>query len=245
MFNDPFFEGHRQQMQQMDSMFRDPFGAMGGGGLMALPGADGGRDQRRRRQQQGQNLAVAERNTFMDPFSHFDSMFSNMRNMMSEMHRAFDAPGGLATPDGHTFQQSSSYMTITNNGSGAPKIYQASSSSRSGPGGVKETRRTVRDSERGVEKIAVGHHINDRGHVIERSRVNGQMSENQEYINLDEEEAPVFDREYQDKWGRSAMRGLDERRRAERDRHGPIGGRPRQLSLPEPKSQRPRKSHRE
>ena len=51
---------------------------------------------------------------------------------------------------------------------------------------VKETRRTVRDSERGVEKIAVGHHINDRGHVIERSRVNGQMSENQEYINLDE-----------------------------------------------------------
>ena len=76
-------------MQQMDSMFRDPFGAMGGGGLMALPGADGGRDQRRRRQQQGQNLAVAERNTFMDPFSHFDSMFSNMRNMMSEMHRAF------------------------------------------------------------------------------------------------------------------------------------------------------------
>jgi len=246
MFNDPFFEGHRQQMQQFDAMFRDPFGSMGGGSMMALPGAGGidRRDHHRRQQQQGQNMTVAERGAFMDPFSHFDSMFSNMRNMMSEMHRSFEAPGGMANPNGHTFQQSS-VMTFSNTGNGPPKIYQASSSTRSGPGGVKETRRTVRDSHRGLEKMSVGHHINDRSHVIERSRENGQMHENQEYINLDEEEVQSFDREYQDKWGRSAMRGLDGRRRAERDRHGPIGGRPRQLALPEAKSHRPRKSHRE
>ena len=53
---------------------------------------------------------------------------------------------------------------------------------------VKETRRTVRDSNTGLEKIAVGHHLNDRAHVIERSRNarTGEANENQEYINLDE-----------------------------------------------------------
>lgn len=53
---------------------------------------------------------------------------------------------------------------------------------------VKETRRTVRDTESGVEKIAIGHHINDRAHIIERSqnRRTGDRNENQEYINLEE-----------------------------------------------------------
>lgn len=53
---------------------------------------------------------------------------------------------------------------------------------------VKETRKAVRDSESGVEKMAVGHHINDRAHVIERSRNvrTGEENENQDYINIDE-----------------------------------------------------------
>lgn len=51
-----------------------------------------------------------------------------------------------------------------------------------------ETRRTERDSESGVDKIAVGHHIRERGHVIERKRNNrtGEMNENKDYINIDE-----------------------------------------------------------
>ena len=77
-------------MRQIDSMFRDPFGDMGG--QMALPDArDHHRDRRNRQrsQQQAQNMVVGNRGGFMDPFAHFDSMFSNMRSMMGQMHQAF------------------------------------------------------------------------------------------------------------------------------------------------------------
>ena len=55
---------------------------------------------------------------------------------------------------------------------------------------VRETRRAVRDSSRGVEKMAIGHHIRDRAHVIERKRDTrtGEQEENQELINLDDGE---------------------------------------------------------
>lgn len=78
---------------------------------------------------------------------------------------------------------SSSVMTYSNSGDGKPKIYQASSQVRQGPGGVKETRQMVRDSEKGLEKVAVGHHIGDRAHVIERQKYNGGDVE--EVINLE------------------------------------------------------------
>ncbi|XP_005111632.2 myeloid leukemia factor 1 [Aplysia californica] len=228
--------GHREHMRQMNQMFRDPFGNMGGGGLLALPGAT--RMDRQRQQQQAQNMQVSERSLFMDPFSHFDSMFSNMRSMMSEMHRAFEQPS--RAPNAQMYQQSS-FMSYSSAGSGTPQVYQASSSTRQGPGGVRETRRTVRDSETGLEKMAVGHHINDRGHVVERSRNarTGEAHENQELINLDEEEAAPFDQEYQEKW-RSTMRGVEHRRRTERSRHAPVGDvhRSRHAALPESESTR-------
>lgn len=73
-------------MRQMDQMFRDPFGSFGGG-MLALPGSS--RQDFRRQQQQAQNMQVATNSMYMDPFAHFGSMFSNMRSMMSDMHRAF------------------------------------------------------------------------------------------------------------------------------------------------------------
>ena len=53
---------------------------------------------------------------------------------------------------------------------------------------IKETKKMERDSTSGMEKMAIGHHIRDRGHVIERSRNRrtGNQDENQEFINLDE-----------------------------------------------------------
>ena len=74
-------------------------------------------------------------------------------------------------------------MSYSNNGDGKPKYYQASSQVRQAPGGVKETRQMVRDSEKGLEKIAVGHHIGDRAHVIERKKFNGGDME--EIVNLE------------------------------------------------------------
>jgi len=53
---------------------------------------------------------------------------------------------------------------------------------------IRETRRTVRDTRAGVEKMAVGRHIDDRGHVItkQRDRHSGNIEEHQDYLNIDE-----------------------------------------------------------
>jgi len=46
----------------------------------------------------------------------------------------------------------------------------------------------VRDSEAGLEKMAIGRHLNDRGHVITRQKDThtGDMEENRDYLNFDE-----------------------------------------------------------
>ncbi|KAK3799776.1 hypothetical protein RRG08_025390 [Elysia crispata] len=249
--NDPFFAHHREQMRRMDEMFQTPFMGMGGGfggGMLSLENGNGRPSDRhhQRQEQRAQNAQVSRRHQFMDPLAHFDSMFSNMRSMMSDMHRAFDqVSDNPNNPNTHMYQQSSFYSS-SNVGNGAPKVFQASSSVRQIPGGVKETRKAVRDSETGVERVAMGHHINDRAHIIERSRNSrtGESNENQELINLNEEEAPAFDSEYQDRW-HNTMKGVEQRRRRIREQtHRPAQAH-RALPEPEKSSRRPRKtSHR-
>lgn len=55
---------------------------------------------------------------------------------------------------------------------------------------IRETRRTVRDSDSGLEQMSIGHHIRDRAHILQRSRNHrtGDQEERQDYINLDESE---------------------------------------------------------
>lgn len=110
-------------------------------------------------------------------------------------------------------------MTYSKVGNEPPKVFQASSSTRCAPGGVrmydvficlchphlprsdppihlnichcqqiKETRRAVKDSESGVEKMAIGHHIHDRGHVVEKkyNKKTGDKELNQNFHNMDE-----------------------------------------------------------
>lgn len=91
-------------------------------------------------------------------------------------------------------------------GPDGPQVYQATSSTRTGPGGIKETRKTVQDSRSGTKKMAIGHHIGERAHIIEREQNvrTGSQEERQDFINLDDEEAEDFDREFQTK-ARSAM----------------------------------------
>ncbi|RUS91038.1 hypothetical protein EGW08_001166 [Elysia chlorotica] len=241
---------HHEQMRRMDEMFQAPFmgigRGLGGGGPLSLEVGNGRSSDRhnRRQEQRAQNAQVSRRNQFMDPFAHFDSMFSNMRSMMSDMHRAFDQ--GADNPNTHMYQQSSFYSS-SNVGNGTPKVYQASSSVKQIPGGVKETRKTVMDSETGVERVAMGHHIKDRAHIIERSRNSrtGESNENQELINITEEEAPAFDSEYRDRW-HITTKGVEQRRRRLRDlTHRPTQSHQRALPEPETNSRRPRKaSHR-
>lgn len=53
---------------------------------------------------------------------------------------------------------------------------------------IKETRRAVKDSESGVEKMAIGHHIQERGHVVEKkyNKKTGDKELNQNFQNMDE-----------------------------------------------------------
>lgn len=110
---------------------------------------------------------------------------------------------------------STSFVSMSQGG----HVYQATSSSKHGPGGVKEVKETIQDSMTGVKKIAIGHHIGDRyifkfwidwiiiikyffrAHVIEREQNThtGDREEREEFVNLDEDDADEFTREFKEK----------------------------------------------
>ncbi|XP_062895501.1 myeloid leukemia factor 2-like [Mobula hypostoma] len=80
---------------------------------------------------------------------------------------------------------------------------------------IRETRRSVRDSESGMEKVAIGHHIGDRAHIMERSRNRrtGDQEQRQDFINLEEAEAEAFDEEWRRETSRfGGARGIGYRR---------------------------------
>ncbi|XP_039219816.1 myeloid leukemia factor 1 isoform X3 [Crotalus tigris] len=133
---------------------------------------------------------------FRNPFFAMDRMMSNMRNGMMDLQRNFDKMA--LDPNAHSYS-SSSVMTYSKKGDEPPKVFQASAQTRTAPGGIKEIRKAVRDSESGLEKMAVGHHIHDRAHVIQKAKNNktGDEELNQEFINLDEGEAHGFDEQWQ------------------------------------------------
>ncbi|KAM4742493.1 myeloid leukemia factor 1 isoform 2-T2 [Anableps anableps] len=64
---------------------------------------------------------------------------------------------------------------------------------------IKETRQTIKDSESGMEKMKIGHHIKDRGHVVEKkhNKRTGENEFNQDFQNMDESEAQSFNDEWQ------------------------------------------------
>lgn len=150
--------------------------------------------------QPGSSLALRDEHrdvNMRNPFSMFDSMMTNMRSRMDEMHRGFQE--NMSTDsNAHSFS-SSSIMTYSKVGNEPPKVFQASSATRRAPGGLKETRRAIKDSESGLEKMSIGHHIQDRGHVVEKkyNKKTGERELNQDFQNLDESEAQTFDEEWQ------------------------------------------------
>nr|XP_021396518.1 myeloid leukemia factor 1 isoform X1 [Lonchura striata domestica] len=201
--DDPFFRdpyaAHHEHMRQVMRSFSEPFGR---DPFPSLPEGGERPEERRAGGRAPRDARVATRDSrrwdadFGDPFSAMDRMMSNMRNSMLEMHRKFDDLS--IQPEGHSFS-SSSVMTYSKVGDEPPKVFQASAQTRTAPGGVKETRKALKDSESGVEKISVGHHIQDRAHVIKKSKNSktGDEELNQEFINLDESEADTFNEEWQ------------------------------------------------
>ncbi|XP_062034312.1 myeloid leukemia factor 1 isoform X2 [Lepus europaeus] len=197
--DDPFFSdsflAHRESMRQMMRSFSEPFGR----DLLSI--SDGrGRAHQHTGHDDGEDSVTAMSCSLL-PFSSFcgmamDRMMLNMRNSMQELQRNF---GNLSMdPHGHSFC-SSSVMTYSKVGDEPPKVFQASTQTRRAPGGIKETRKAMRDSDSGLEKMAVGHHIHDRAHVIKKSKNNktGDEEVNQEFINMNESDAHAFDDEWQ------------------------------------------------
>ncbi|XP_064415459.1 myeloid leukemia factor 2 isoform X2 [Latimeria chalumnae] len=200
---DPF-AAHRQHMHSMFSGFSfDPFLSITDGHTPA------GRAPARR--QQPATAAnpfnmLGLSGGFMDMFGMMNSMMENMDQMSSNPCQTFS---------------SSTVISYSNMGGSTPKVYQETSQTRNAPGGIRETRRTMRDSESGIERMSIGHHIRDRAHIMERARNHrtGDREERQDFINLDESEAAAFDDEWRRETSRyGAHRSLDYQR--SRARHG-------------------------
>ncbi|XP_018317442.1 myeloid leukemia factor isoform X2 [Mycetomoellerius zeteki] len=188
----------RQMNSMMSSMFSDPFEMMGQNALVPRYGRG-----------------------FNDmPVSLFDPHFG----------RSFDFNNMAASnaANCHSFM-SQSVMTMSSGPDGRPQVYQETMSTRMAPGGIKETKKTVSDSRTGTRKMAIGHHIGERAHILERERnVRGDEEERQEFINLDEEEADSFNREWESHTRRTAG-AIGNTDLASNVRANPA---PRQLALP-------------
>ncbi|XP_029393434.1 myeloid leukemia factor 1 isoform X2 [Mus pahari] len=195
--DDPFFA-----MRNMMRSFSEPLGR----DLLSI--SDGRGRTHNRREHSGEDSLTATSFSLVpfgrfggmhadvNPFQTMDRMMVNMRNGIQELQRNF---GQLSMdPNGHSFC-SSSVMTYSKVGDEPPKVFQASTQTRRAPGGVKETRKAMRDSDSGLERMAVGHHIHDRGHVISKSKNSktGDEEVNQEFINMNESDAHAFDDEWQ------------------------------------------------
>ncbi|KAK6477378.1 myeloid leukemia factor 2 isoform X2 [Huso huso] len=192
---DPFAT-HRQQMRSMFGAFGfDPFLGITDGRTVSAP------IQPARRPQIQAGALSPFGMMGMGGGGGFMDMFGMMSSMMENMHYHIPTADGsermAGSPNCQTFS-SSTMISYSSSGSGAPKVYQQTSEIRSVPVQIRETRQTMRDSESGLERMSIGHHIRERGHVMERSRnrKTGDREERQDFINLEESEAAAFDEEW-------------------------------------------------
>uniref|UniRef100_A0A8C1RL95 G elongation factor mitochondrial 1 n=1 Tax=Cyprinus carpio TaxID=7962 RepID=A0A8C1RL95_CYPCA len=187
------FQVHHERMRQMMRGFADPFGQ---GFMPSITDGHHRGDRGHRAAAQPHTSPNVRSDRELDIFSSPFAMMDSMRNRMEAMHRNF---GNMPSdPSSHSYS-SSSVMTYSKMGDEPAKVFQASSQTRCAPGGIKETRRSLKDSESGLEKMSIAHHIQDRGHVIERkeNRKTGEKELNQDFQNMDETEAQSFDEEWQ------------------------------------------------
>lgn len=178
----------------------------------------------------------------MDPFGMHHDMMS-MSPFMSGHGRSGFGPSAMqsftmSSSPGSSGYFSSSVTSVNVGPDGRPQVYQQSSSEMFAPGGVRETRQSVRDSRTGHQAMSIGHHIRDRGHIMAQTRnaYSGEREENQEFINLEEEEAETFENEFRNRWSNNRHHRHDaiddSHRRHHRD----------QLALPAPPASHRRQS---
>lgn len=173
-------------------------------------------------QQQQQNQQLMHHQSRNDPFGMMMSPFGGFGGGLMGMHN----PMGMMSPFGGLNgmmsmmqQQASSnapgtfvqqqFVSYSSDGVNPPQVVERTHMNRVGPGGVREERKTLRDSRSGVQQMTIGRHINDRGHVMEKkkNRRTGEEEDNQEFINIEEEEAEQFNNEFNSRMGQSSRSG--------------------------------------
>lgn len=82
------------------------------------------------------------------------SPFAMMDRMMRATNDSLLLAGNNNTNAAPVHSFTSTTVMSYNGTNGQPKVYQESTSRRRGPGGLEETRQTVRDSERGINKVS-------------------------------------------------------------------------------------------
>ena len=105
-----------------------------------------------------------------------DSIFGLANQLMAEMLRSGPMPGDLSSiigsdpnnPHVQVFGISAMNVTQISPGPGGrPHIIQAHDERRIGPGGVWQSKRAVRDSDRGIDKIQIGRFDGEAEQIIE------------------------------------------------------------------------------
>lgn len=107
------------------------------------------------------------------------SFFGLANRMMGEMLNSRSGFSGLSSfgssdpnnPNVKVFGISSMNVTQISRGpDGRPHIVQAHDERRMGPGGIWQTKKALRDPDRGIDRMQVGYFIGDQGEIIERQR---------------------------------------------------------------------------
>ncbi|XP_060523115.1 myeloid leukemia factor isoform X2 [Cylas formicarius] len=177
MDSDPFFGSSmamrqmRRNMDMMNSLFQDSFEV---GNIF----------------REFENTR-ARMHSMMSPFG-----MPFMPNMNRLMNSSLDSMGPMGNCT--NYSSSSTVISMTPGPDGRPQVYKETSSTKVAPGGIKETQRTVTDTVTGTKKMAIGHHIGERAHIIEKEQNmhTGDREEREDFINLDEDEAEEFNKEW-------------------------------------------------
>lgn len=105
-----------------------------------------------------------------DPFRSF---FGLANRLMGEMLSSTSSFDGLSSdsnnPNVKVFGISSMNVTQISRGpDGRPRVVQAHDERRMGPGGVWQTKKALRDPDRGIDRMQVGYFVGNQGEIVER-----------------------------------------------------------------------------
>ncbi|VDM49739.1 unnamed protein product [Toxocara canis] len=172
----------RRQMRDMDRMMEnmmDPFGMLSRHSMYAGMLEDASPRQR---------VSHHDDMALMSPFGGFGGgLFGGIMRHMEDLQS-----NAMSDPNSHVFAHST-MITYDGRNGGQPRIVEKSVRKT---GDVKETRESLRHGNVG-ERMSIEHTIGDRTHVIEKKRDrDGRIREQQRFVNLEEDEAEDFDREF-------------------------------------------------